>query len=143
MSSSFSRAWTVKKALNPASCSFTCISRLVPYGICLPSRLSRVEIPPGAPFQCQGRSLVECHSVRKDSHAGSETNAGRHARFRDCTMGVKVLIFHPFNANVVHQQYTNLPGWIKWGQHPSFAPFHLGLMVRPNRFKVIILYNCK
>ena len=28
-----------------------------------------------------------------------------------------------FNANVVHQQYTNLPGWIKWGQHPSFAPF--------------------
>jgi hypothetical protein len=31
---------------------------------------------------------------------------------------------HPiyFNANVVHQQYTNLPGWIKWGQHPSFAP---------------------
>ena len=26
-------------------------------------------------------------------------------------------------ANVVHQQYTNLPGWIKWGQHPSFAPF--------------------
>ena len=28
-----------------------------------------------------------------------------------------------FNANVAHQQCANLPGWIKWGQHPSFAPF--------------------
>ncbi len=26
-------------------------------------------------------------------------------------------------VNVEHQQFTNLPGWIKWGRHPSFTPF--------------------
>ena len=54
----------------PGSFSISCISRLVVNGSCLPSRLSRVRIPPGAP-------ISSMHHVRNGTTALGKNVRGR------------------------------------------------------------------